>query len=119
MAWRRYMRPLGTPGVTELRAGVVNGTAMPSKDGKTLVPVPHGGGAFERWNSCDRLISSGAGGFSPWQRMLTCVFSRRFSSGTRSYVNGSAFRVYNDSVGADGKLLYRLRVSSPSCIRAN
>ena len=43
------------------------------------------------------VVQSGAGGFKPWQSMLTCVFSRRFASGTRSYYNGSAFRVYNNS----------------------
>ncbi len=110
-----YMRPLGTPGPTQLLAGVANASLMPSSDGKHLVPVPHAG-AFERWDNCDRLISSGAGGFQPWQSMLTCVFSRKFASGTRSYYNGSAFRVYNDSIGADGKLHFSHGLSTAACI---
>ena len=48
--------------------------------------------------------------------MLECVFSRSFASGTRSYVNGSAFRVYNSSVGSDGKLHFHHAMSTASCI---
>ena len=50
------MRKLGTPGPTQLLAGVVNGSVMPSADGKSLLPV-EGAGAFERWENCDTLIS--------------------------------------------------------------
>ena len=50
------MRKLGTPGPTQLLAGAVNGSVMPSADGKSLLPV-EGAGAFERWENCDTLIS--------------------------------------------------------------
>ena len=50
------MRKLGTPGATQLLAGAVNGSVMPSADGKSLLPV-EGAGAFERWENCDTLIS--------------------------------------------------------------
>lgn len=111
------MRPLGTPGVTQLLAGAVNATVMPSPDGKSLLPVPAGAaGGFERWENCDRLITSGAGGFAPYHSMLTCVFSRTFSTGTRSYYNGSAFKVYNHSIGADGKLHFSHMMSTAACI---
>ena len=56
------------------------------------------------------------GGLMPWQSMLTCVFSCTFSSGTRAYYNGSAFRVYNDSIGADGKLHFSHGLSTAACI---
>jgi hypothetical protein len=109
-----YMRALGTPGVTQLLAGAVNASFMPSND-EALLPVKNPG-AFERWDNCDILISSGAGGLKPFQSMLTCVFSRSFASGTKSYVNGSAFKVYNSTAWHDGTLRYSHAMSTASCI---
>ena len=64
-----YMKALGTPGPTQLRAGVLNGSVMPSADGKRLVPVENPG-ARVVFDNCDLLITSGAGAFRPYQARL-------------------------------------------------